>query len=242
MSVVLPRVLAFDTSSEITAVALCQGAQVLAQDHAPSAEQRHAEGLLPKIQQCLDRAGWALAEIDLIAVGVGPGSFTGVRVGVATAKGLGLALQKPVCPVISLEALAYEAAAEAAGACFAPCIDAFKGELFAALYRADPAGLSLLLAPFHAPPEQVAERLAAVSGGVAVSLVGPGVTRYPALLPSLPAHIRPHQPALVGPSACAIAALASGAYARGDIPELSKVLPVYLRDSDARLPATPLRL
>lgn len=240
------RVLAFDTSAEITAVAVCQGAQVLAEDRAATPE-RHAEVLLPKLQQCLASAGVTLQEIDLIAVGVGPGSFTGVRVGVATAKGLGLALGKPVCPVVSLQALALEAALvePAHGAQYvAACVDAYKGELFTAVYRwsREAAQLTQVEPPYHAAPELVAARLAAVSGEDSVALVGPGVVRYPALLSLLPKHVQAREPALTGPSPRVIAALASGAFARGDVPELARVLPVYLRDSDARLPSTPLRL
>ena len=95
------RVLAFDTSTDLTTVALCDGDRVLAEDDSRS-DARHAELLLPRIQSVLAAAGASLASIELIGVGAGPGSFTGVRVGLATAKGLGLALKKPVAPVVSL--------------------------------------------------------------------------------------------------------------------------------------------
>jgi len=250
------RVLAFDTSSQITDVAVCRGraGEVLAGDRAQT-EERHAEVLLPKLQQCLARAGLELADIDAIAVGVGPGSFTGVRVGVATAKGLGLALGKPVIPVVSLLALAFEARMHASPPgpvnsqprtlWLAPCLDAYKGELFAALYRstnADAADLVEVQPPFHAAPHVVRDRLAAVSGDAQVALVGPGVRRYPAFLDGLPERMYAADWDTKGPSAVAIAVLAAAAMQRGEIPQLSQIAPVYLRDSDAQLPKTPLRV
>ncbi|MEY4579128.1 MAG: tRNA threonylcarbamoyladenosine biosynthesis protein TsaB [Pseudomonadota bacterium] len=234
-------ILAFDTSSHITAVAVCVGDRVLAANEAQT-EERHAEILLPKLQQCLAQAGLALSDIDLIGVGVGPGSFTGVRVGVATAKGLGLALRKPVVPVISLEALAWEAFAQTECDLVASCLDAFKGELFAALYRRGPAGPEVVQTPFHAVPSEVAERLAAISGHERVAIVGPGVQRYPEFAAALPPHMQPEMPSLIAPAARVIAAMAARAHARGDVPDLARVAPVYLRDSDAQLPKQPLRL
>ncbi|MET0384642.1 MAG: tRNA (adenosine(37)-N6)-threonylcarbamoyltransferase complex dimerization subunit type 1 TsaB [Polyangiales bacterium] len=235
------RLLAFDTSCEVTSVAVCAGGQVLARDEAKT-EARHAEVLLPKLRGCLSMAGLSLADIDAIGVGVGPGSFTGVRVGVATAKGLGLALQKPVLPVVSLEALALDAREHTSRAWIVACLDAFKGELFAAVYRRTVEGITLAHAPFHAPPEQVYARVAAVSGFDDQAFVGSGVYRYPALRASLPDSVQCLDAALAAPSAGAIATLAAAAFARGEIPALASIAPLYLRDSDAQLPKVPLRV
>ena len=236
-----PRILAFDTSAQLTSLAVCVGDRVLVEEQAAS-EGKHAEVLLPKLQLALDRAGIALADVDLIGVGVGPGSFTGVRVGVATAKGLGLALQKPVIGVISLAALAFEAASATTAAWIAPCLDAYKGELFAALYARRGAELDLRMGPFHAPPAQVRERLAAASGGASLVLAGPGVTRYAELLQDAPTSFQTLGAGIAAPSASVVARLALVAFERGEIPALSRVAPLYLRDSDAQLPKTPLRV
>ena len=140
------RILAFDTSANLTSVAVCDGAQLLVEDENADRD-RHAEVLLPRVQRCLSQSGLRLEDIDLFAVGIGPGSFTGVRVGVATAKGFGLALKRPVCGVVSLAALATGAAAD--GEWLAPVLDAFKGEVFGALYRATELGLQArVLEPF----------------------------------------------------------------------------------------------
>jgi tRNA threonylcarbamoyladenosine biosynthesis protein TsaB len=164
-----------------------------------------------------------------------------VRVGVATAKGLGLASQKPVIPVVSLDALAYEALAHTDSPLIAACLDAFKGELFCALYALHAGELCCELAPFHARPLAVREALAAASGEQSLAFVGGGVARYPELLAQAPASWHVHD-AIVAPRARVVAQLGAERFARGEIPALARVTPVYVRDSDAQLPKVPLRV
>jgi tRNA threonylcarbamoyladenosine biosynthesis protein TsaB len=233
------RILAFDTSASVTSVAICEGSQLLVEDDSAGSD-RHAEILLPKVQRCLADAGLRLADIDLFAVGIGPGSFTGVRVGVATAKGFGLGLQRPVAGVVSLAALA--AGAQAEGEWLAPVLDAFKGEVFAALYRARDGGLERVLAPFHAPPAQALARIASAAGDRALTLFGGGLRRYAAELGPLPDRATLLDVGFDAPRARHVAALAALDYARGELPALAQLAPLYVRDSDAQLPKTPLRL
>jgi tRNA threonylcarbamoyladenosine biosynthesis protein TsaB len=244
----MARVLAFDTSATVTSVAVCDGSRVLAEDDSVSGD-RHAELLLPRVERCLAQSGLTLGDIDLIGVGIGPGSFTGVRVGVATAKGFGLSLQKPVCGVVSLTALA-EAAAGAAvraalvrdGEWLAPLLDAFKGEVFGALYRVTPQGVLLELEPFHAAPAAALARISAAVGSHPLTLFGAGLRRYAAEFGELPSDARLLEPAFDVPRARFVASLAEQAVARGEVVELAQLAPLYLRDSDAQLPKIPLRL
>jgi tRNA threonylcarbamoyladenosine biosynthesis protein TsaB len=239
MSTEALRVLAFDTSAHVTSLAICHGQAVIERHEV--ADAKHAETLLPNVKAMLAEAGWTLAQIDVIGVGVGPGSFTGVRVGVATAKGLGLALQKPVIPVVSLDALAHEALRVTDSLRIAACLDAFKGELFCAVYTRDGSELQRERAPFHAPPDIVRESLAAVSGDELLALVGAGITRYPELLADAPGAWQIYD-GIAAPRAGVVAQLAAARFLAGDVPELAKVTPVYLRDSDAQLPKVPLRV
>jgi tRNA threonylcarbamoyladenosine biosynthesis protein TsaB len=235
----MARVLAFDTSGTATSVAVCDGARVLAEDEAADGA-RHAEILLPRVERCLAQSGLTLSDIDLLGVGIGPGSFTGVRVGVATAKGLGLSLQKPVCGVISLAALAVAAAGH--GEWLAPLLDAFKGEVFGALYRVTSQGMLLELEPFHASPTEAVVRIEAAAKGRALTLFGAGYRRYAAELGVLPPLTSVLPDAFDGPRARHVAGLAAEAFARGEVLELAQLAPLYLRDSDAQLPKIPLRL
>lgn len=231
------RVLAFDTSTDLTTVALCEGEHVLSEDDSRS-DARHAELLLPRIQSVLAAAGVELASVQLIGVGAGPGSFTGVRVGLATAKGLGLALQKPVAPVVSLHALARQAAH--AGSWVAPCLDAFKGELFAALYRLREGRLERVLPPFHAAPAEALARLTAAVPGEQLVLCGSGLRRYPEAFANSGARQLSSEFDL--PRARVIAQIAQEAQAAGTLPALATIAPEYVRGSDAQLPKTPLRV
>lgn len=238
------HVLAFDTSTDITAVAVTRDGQVLAEAHEPS-QEKHAEILLSRVQACLARAGLALAEIDLFAVGIGPGSFTGVRVGLATAKGFALGTGKPVRGESSLSTLAEAAFASgsvAEGTLCVPLLDAHKGEVFAAVYaRAAGGELECVVPGFHALPEAALARLSEAVGGKPHAVFGGGYRRYAERLPLLSAG-RALEVALDVPRASALAALALRHYEREGASDLVRLSPEYLRGSDAQLPSRPLRL
>jgi tRNA threonylcarbamoyladenosine biosynthesis protein TsaB len=232
--------LAFDTSASATSVAVCDDTRVLAEEDVVEASARHAELLLPTVQRCLSGSGIALGDIDALGVGIGPGSFTGLRVGVATAKGLGLCLKKPVYGVVSLTALAQ--AASEHGTWLAPLLDAFKGEVFGALYRVTSHGVLAQIEPFHAAPATAIERIVAATHGEPVTLLGAGYRRYATQLGVLPGQVSVLPEAFDWPLARHIGRLAHAAYVRGQAPELAQLSPLYVRDSDAQLPKVPLRV
>src|SRR4051794_27888616 len=148
-------IVGFDTSTAATSVCvLRQDGEVF--EHVPPEERLHeppghSRELLPALAKLMDDAGVAWGDVDGVAVGTGPGTFTRLRVGVATARALATAARIPVHPVSSLAALAQpiEAARKL------PLIDARRGELFGALYDGDEE----VVEPFAARPDQLAERL-----------------------------------------------------------------------------------
>lgn len=238
------RMLAFDTSADVTAVAVLADDEVLAEDSAASAE-RHAETLLPRIEQCLSAAKLTLADIDVFAVGIGPGSFTGVRVGVATAKGLALATGKPIRGVVSLAALAVSAleCEPADELLVAPILEAYKGEVFAALYAVRANECALLVPPFNAEPEAAARQIADAAQGRALRVLGSGCRRYgDRIAPLWDANVKLLEPAWDAPHARHIAREARRLLAVDGPSDLAKLAPLYVRDSDAKLPSAPLRL
>jgi tRNA threonylcarbamoyladenosine biosynthesis protein TsaB len=103
----------------------------------------HSETLLPMAENLMKGTGVPLGDVDLIAVARGPGSFTGVRIGVATAKGLSWGLDKPCCGVSTLEAMAWQGA-HWEGKLLCCCMDARRGQVYNALFRAEGAGLRRL--------------------------------------------------------------------------------------------------
>ena len=137
--------LGFDTSMPVTAACIVRADGRTFSTEPPPADRLagppdHSAELLPAIANLLERAEVGWRDLDSIGVGVGPGTFTGLRIGVATARGLGQALGIPLRPVSSLEALAAGLAETAGrtGRALVPLIDARRRQVFAALYRAGP--------------------------------------------------------------------------------------------------------
>lgn len=128
----LNRVLVLDTSSAVATVGLCEGLETKI-ELALCSGISHSEQLLVQIRHCMNTVGWSFDDLDAIVIGTGPGLFTGLRVGVATAQGLAFASQCPLIGVDSLEARALTAPANAS--LIAVCMDARKKELYYALFR-----------------------------------------------------------------------------------------------------------
>jgi tRNA threonylcarbamoyl adenosine modification protein YeaZ len=206
--------LAFDTATPAVTVAVCDGARPLAQCTVVD-PRRHSELLAPGIRTVLQDAGLERSRLDGIAVGVGPGPFTGLRVGLVTARVLAATLGIPVFGVCTLDALA-----EAAGLPgeFGVATDARRKEVYWARY----AGRRRLDGPHVDRPAVAAARL----DGIPV--VGAGAGMYPDAFPD---HREPHLP-----SAAALARWVSAGR-----PTLSPA-PLYLRRPDAVEPGRPKRV
>ena len=124
-------VIAFDTTTETLAVAAARGGDWVA--HSCHSGLKHATLLAPLIEQVTGELGVRVAEVDLVAVGIGPGSFTGVRIGVATAKGIAAAGRARLAGICGLDAMAWDQ--RHAGGLVVPLIDARKRRFYAACYR-----------------------------------------------------------------------------------------------------------
>ena len=175
------------TATRVTTLAVSpDGGEPLDRRHDPAAGERpgHATRLLGLVEEALADAGLAPEELDRIAVGVGPGSFTGLRIGVATARALAQATGAELVGVSTLRALAAEAAPPAGQPVLA-AIDARRGEAFAAAYAAN----AVLVPPAALPPDE----LARVAGGLQAPplAVGDGAIRFRASLESAGARVPP---------------------------------------------------
>jgi tRNA threonylcarbamoyladenosine biosynthesis protein TsaB len=230
------RILAFDTCTLIGSAAVVADGETLAEVSA-LVRATHGETLLPHLERVLSSANLTLSDIDVFAVGIGPGSFTGVRIGLATAKGLALAEGKPLVGVTSLRSLARGILGGAG--LRVPVLDAHKGEVYTAAFALDEEGeLVECLAPFHAPPQRAAETLLSAARGQPLWLAGAGIERYGE------AFWQPLQAfALRAPALCDVpraACLAHEAWRqmqREGPSDLASLEPLYLRASDAKLPA-----
>jgi tRNA threonylcarbamoyladenosine biosynthesis protein TsaB len=233
------RALAIDTSTDVAGVALCDGPSCVAR--SPSATDlgslarpgQHGERLLGLIDGVLTRAGWQKRDLELVACSVGPGSFTGVRVGVATAKGIALALGLPIVGVGSLEVMAHahfagQDAPDADEAAVA-LLDARKGEVFWAAYAASGA---LLAGPGHL----AAERIAEIAGRVSrpkITFLG-AIARRLSLEPSCVIST----PETDRPDPAVLARVAMATFERRGADDLDALEPVYVRPPDITLPGT----
>jgi tRNA threonylcarbamoyladenosine biosynthesis protein TsaB len=136
--------------------------------------RRHAETLVPAIEFCCQQSGVELDEIGLVAVDVGPGLFTGMRVGLATGKAMAQALRVPMIGISALDLLAF--AHRQSDRVVVPVVDARKGEVFYAIYRPVPAGVQQVVAPRAASVDELVADLVARSQDTLC--VGDGALRY----------------------------------------------------------------
>jgi tRNA threonylcarbamoyladenosine biosynthesis protein TsaB len=174
---------------------------------------------MPAVAEVMERAGTGYADLEAIAVGVGPGTFTGLRIGVATARGLATAAGLPLRPVSSLAALA--AGIDAAGPVL-PLIDARRGELFAALFE----GGREVWPPFAVTPDDLVKRLQ--GRGLTPLSAGDGSIRFRGTLEEARIAVLPQDSEAHVVRALHVCRLAAGA--ADEPPEA--VLPEYLREPD----------
>ena len=220
----MPTLIAIETSTESCSAALLRDGTLI--ERSELAPRRHAELILPMIESLLSEAGVSRRQLDAIAVGRGPGAFTGVRLGVSVAQGLALGLDIPVVPVSSLAALAQDAPA-VVGETILALIDARMGEIYAGSFRRRADGLV----------EAISDESVGLASELIVPradcIVGSGWIAYAdALAARLPAAPRLVDGARY-PQARAIARLAAPQFAAGNSVAPEQALPVYLRDKVA---------
>jgi tRNA threonylcarbamoyladenosine biosynthesis protein TsaB len=226
------NILAIDTSTSFASIAIAVDEQIVAESLVNTNRTLSAR-LVPEIERLLATAGLAIADIDLFASSIGPGSFTGVRGGVATIQGLALATGKPCAGFSSLAMLAMNVSLSSPLVC--PMLDARKSEVYAALYDCSTAIPAPRLNDCVLSLAALLDRITAMTGE-RVIFVGDGVLRYgnqiaeqlgdQALFAPSPLHV---------PHAANGILLAMHAARHGKMLEPGQLLPVYLRASDAEI-------
>lgn len=222
-------ILGIETSVEHVGVAVGDHNGIRA--HAAIAsDRRHAESLTPMIQFVLHQADLTMSDISSVAVDIGPGLFTGMRVGIATAQSVAWALELPLVPVCSLDALAHSVMW--VDNTIAAALDARRGEVYWALYRANGTELQRITEPAVTSPEDVAIHLADRAEDAAC--VGTGFTRFIDLFESSP-WARVLTGGVHSPTASSVVMLASRLLLDNKVVRPEDVEPMYLRAPDAEI-------
>ncbi|GLU38769.1 tRNA (adenosine(37)-N6)-threonylcarbamoyltransferase complex dimerization subunit type 1 TsaB [Pseudomonas sp. NBRC 100443] len=219
----MPTLLALDTSTEACSVALLHDGRRFSRHEV--IPRLHAKRLLPMVQELLDEAGIALAAVDAIAFGRGPGAFTGVRIAIGVVQGLAFALDKPVLPISDLAVLAQRAHREHGASQVAAAIDARMDEVYWGCYRLEQGEMRLAGAEAVLPPEKVALPRDAEGDWFGAG-TGWGYCER------LAVKVQAEDASLL-PNAGDLLDLALFAWERGDAVPADQAQPVYLRDNVA---------
>jgi tRNA threonylcarbamoyladenosine biosynthesis protein TsaB len=228
------KLLAIETATPGASVALVEDATTLAA--ASRIDPRgHATFLVPAIDFCFDQVGWSPSDLDAVAVDIGPGLYTGIRVGLATAQGLAAAFGIPIIPAVSLDAIALEA--RTGHRLIWSVVDVRRGEFAVARYRPVPGGgvVRESEAELVGPEVLRAQLETAPDESLMVGETG----AFPEWLLRGLHRVKLGRPRY--PYAVALAEAARGRYEKGDFFSVGEIRPMYLREADVTINWAKLR-
>lgn len=220
------KILAMESSAITASVAVCEDEKLLA-EYTVNNGNTHSENLLPMAESILSFLGITAEDVDLFAVSAGPGSFTGVRIGVSTVKGLAFGTEKPCIGVSTLEALAYNL--QCTNGLICPVMNARRRQVYTALFRAENGTLTRMMEDSAISVEELGEKLAEY--GEPIYLTGDGFDLVKNALPTLPFAYT--QDKLRYQSAASVATAALAAYHEGVRTTHRELAPTYLRPCQA---------
>ena len=223
------KILGIDSSGLVASAAIADEKNIIA-EFTVNNKQTHSQTLLPMIEKVVDMSGIELEQIDAIAIAAGPGSFTGLRIGSATAKGIGLALKKPVVSVPTLEGLAYRVSVFDGIIC--PIMDARRNQVYTGIYKMDKGNLVCLSEQKAVDIHEIMEELEKYDEKVI--FLGDGVEVQRETIEKefkkeycfAPIHLSKQ-------SAAAVAVLGDIYFNQGKAEDAAEHKPIYLRKSQA---------
>lgn len=223
------KILGIDSSGLVASAAIADEKNIIA-EFTVNNKQTHSQTLLPMIEKVVDMSGIELEQIDAIAIAAGPGSFTGLRIGSATAKGIGLALKKPVVSVPTLEGLAYRVSVFDGIIC--PIMDARRNQVYTGIYKMDKGNLVCLSEQKAVDIHEIMEELEKYDKKVI--FLGDGVEVQRETIEKefkkeycfAPIHLSKQ-------SAAAVAVLGDIYFNQGKAEDAAEHKPIYLRKSQA---------
>ena len=225
------RILALDTATEVCGLALWTNGQVQA-ERSITQGLTHTKVLMQALQELLQESGTQVSDLDAWVVTQGPGSFTGLRIGISAGKGLALATGKPLVGVSTLSVLAHQAQAQAAWIC--PMIDARRHQVYWSLFRRQGDDLVPVL------PERagsVEEALTLIDDQGPCLFIGNGARLYSGMIQARLGEKALAADALHDLQPGMVACLGSRRLTQGAAESLHRFTPVYLRSADAQMPS-----
>ncbi len=221
-------ILALETATTVASAAVIDEGKLVGEFFLNTA-QNHSQSLMPLVDSLLKFISTDIKEIDAFAVSIGPGSFTGLRIGLATVKGMSLALNKPILGIPTLDGLAMNVLGVEGLIC--PVLDARKNEVYTAVYTTEAKGLRRLTEYMSANPEQLVEKLATYDRRVTV--LGDAVDTYRRHFSR--SFIDFAVQANRWPRAAQVAILAWQRFQRGEADNLYTLSPLYIRRPEAEV-------
>ena len=223
-------ILALDTSTLVSSVAIASSEKLIA-ELILQTKLTHSEVLMPHIEQILAMTKLEKADLTGIAVSIGPGSFTGLRIGLAAAKGMAYALKIPIVGVSTLAALAYHYPVPKIY--IAPLLDAQKGNVYTALYRWEKGILQEVQAPQVKSFDMVLQDGQVLD--LPVVFVGDTAQKQAVAIAEAGGNVVPAMPQLLMPRAANVAMLGLSEFAKGKSDHVMNLEPVYIRRSEAEV-------
>lgn len=224
------KILAIDTSTASGSIALLEDNQLIAET-TTHIQKTHAERLLPSIKNLFDTIGARIEEVDGFALTAGPGSFTGLRIGLSTIKGLAWSLNKPVVGVSTLEAMAMNIPYADKPVC--PVLDARKKEVYAGIYKFQDAECSCIMPDTAISPTALIERIQEPT-----IFIGDGIQVFKSQISNLKSQILIAPPHLWSIKASNIGLLAWEKFKSGLVDKPDIIRLNYLRPSEAEIKKT----
>lgn len=223
------KVLALETATLAGSVALIDDVSGLIGEVRVNVAVAHSERLMPSIMWLLDSSGISIQDVDALAVSIGPGSFTGLRIGLSTAKGFAFSLNRPIVPVPTLEAFARTV--PFSGHLLCPMLDARKGEVYAGLYRWKDGRCAIIMPERAVSPADLLEGITET-----VVFMGEGAALYRDKIRAIMKTRALFAPfSKMSPSASSVGELAMEKLREGFSADPAGLTPLYIRKSEAEV-------
>lgn len=223
------KILGIDSSGMVAGVAIVQD-DILVAEYSVNHKKTHSQTLLPMLDEIVKMTELNMEELDAIAVSAGPGSFTGLRIGAATAKGLGMALDKPIISVPTCHALAYNLWGSDKVIC--PIMDARRNQVYTGVYRFDNGKLSVIINQDALDIEELLDKLKELKEKIIFT--GDGIAAFSNIIKEKMGELAEFAPAHINRQrAASVACLGAVMYADGIYECADEHKPIYLRKSQA---------